>query len=60
MADDGYHALDVWESEDAFNTLAEQRFVPVVKGELGIEGEPQVTFSPEHRGFGAQRNEARS
>jgi heme-degrading monooxygenase HmoA len=60
MGDDGFHVVDVWESEAAFNAFAEQRLMPVVKGEIGIEGDPQVTFSQAHRIFDAQHNEARS
>jgi hypothetical protein len=60
MSDDGLHVVDVWESEDAFNKFAEERLMPVVKGELGVEGEPQVRFSRAHRIFDAQHNEARS
>jgi hypothetical protein len=60
MADDGFHVVDVWESEEAFNTFAEQRLMPVVKGDVGIEGEPKVKFSPAHRVFDAQHAEARS
>ena len=60
MGDDGFHVVDVWESEDAFNAFAEQRLMPVVKGEVGIEGDPEVTFSNAHRIFDAQHGEARS
>ncbi len=34
--------------------------MPVVKGEVGIEGDPEVTFSNAHRIFDAQHGEARS
>jgi hypothetical protein len=60
MGDDGLHVVDVWESEQAFNTFAEQRLMPVVKGEIGIEGDPQVRFSKAHRIFDAQHAAARS
>jgi hypothetical protein len=55
MGDDGLHVVDVWESEEAFNAFAEQRLMPVVKGDVGIEGEPQVTFSAAHRIFDARQ-----
>ena len=60
MADDGLHVVDVWESEEAFNTFAEERLMPVVKGDVGIEGEPKVKFTKAHRIFDAQHGEARS
>jgi hypothetical protein len=60
MGADGLHVLDVWESEEAFNAFAEQRLMPVVKGEVVIEGEPQMKFSTAHRVFDAQHGEARS
>ena len=53
IGDDGFHVVDVWESQAAFDTFAEQRLMPVVKGELGFPGEPQVTFSQAHRWFDA-------
>jgi len=60
IADDGFHVLDVWESQAAFETFAEQRLMPVVKGELGFPGEPQVTFSQAHRWFDAVHGDAGS
>lgn len=45
FADDGLHVVDVWESEQAFNTFMEQRLAPAIQ-EIGIEGQPQVTFFP--------------
>jgi hypothetical protein len=60
MADDGMHVVDVWESEDAFNKFAEQRLMPVVKGELDTPGEPTVKFSKAHRFFDALHRHARS
>jgi len=53
IADDGFHVLDVWESQGAFEAFVEQRLMPVVKGELGFPGEPQVTFNHAHRWFAA-------
>jgi hypothetical protein len=53
IADDGFHVLDVSESQAAFETFVEQRLMPVVKGELGFPGDPQVTFSQAHRWFDA-------
>ena len=41
---DGLRVTDVWETADDFNRFVESRLMPVVQ-ELGIEGEPEVTFS---------------
>jgi hypothetical protein len=60
MGDDGFHVIDVWESEEKFNAFAEQRLMPVVKGDVGIEGEPEVKFSRAHRVFDAMHKETRS
>jgi hypothetical protein len=47
FADDGMHILDIWESEQAFNTFFEQRVRPAV-AEVGIQGQPDVKFYPTH------------
>ncbi len=60
LADDGVRVLDVWESQAEFETFAEERLMPVLKGELGFPGDPDVQFSPAHRIFDAQHGEARS
>jgi hypothetical protein len=57
MGDDGLHVVDVWDSEAAFGAFAEQRLMPVVKGDVGIEGEPQITFSTAHRAFDARHGD---
>jgi hypothetical protein len=49
-ADDGMHILDVWESEEAFNTFFEERIGPAVQ-EVGIQGQPDVKFYPLHGVF---------
>ncbi|MFZ3498616.1 hypothetical protein ACODT5_36220 [Streptomyces sp. 5.8] len=51
FADDGFHAHDVWESEDHFTRFIADRITPVIKGELGVQGDPQVAISPLHRRF---------
>ena len=48
--DDGFHVLDLWESADAFNAFVESRLMPGLK-EIGIEGEPSVTFYEAHAIF---------
>ena len=47
MGDDGFHVVDVWESEEAFNAFAEQRLMPVVKGDVllcKLEGLPDMSI----------------
>ena len=51
---DGFHVLDVWDSEADFNRFVEQRLMPVVK-EIGIDGEPNVRFAPLHAQFIVER-----
>jgi quinol monooxygenase YgiN len=42
--DGGMRVVDVWESEDAYNTFREQRLMPAVKEVLGeIPDEPPET-----------------
>ena len=43
--------MDVWENAEAFETFVQERLTPVVKGELGISGEPSVRIFPAHRQF---------
>ena len=49
--DDGLHVVDVWESAEAFQSFVDERLMPVVKGELAIDGEPSVKIVPAHRQF---------
>jgi hypothetical protein len=49
---DDLRVTDVWESPEHFQRFAEQRLMPAVK-EIGIEGEPEVTFYPAHATFNA-------
>ena len=58
--EDGLRVVDVWESQAAFERFAEERLMPVVKGELGLPGEPEVRFASVHRFFDALAGEARS
>jgi hypothetical protein len=41
--DEGLRVVDVWDSEEAFNSFAESRLMPTVQ-KLGLEGQPDVTF----------------
>jgi hypothetical protein len=44
FTDAGLRVTDVWETVDDFNRFVASRLMPVVE-EIGIEGEPDVTFS---------------
>ncbi|WP_406201349.1 MULTISPECIES: hypothetical protein [unclassified Streptomyces] len=51
FAADGFHALDIWESEEHFTRFIASRIEPVLKGELGVKSDPQPEFFPLHRRF---------
>jgi hypothetical protein len=57
VGDDGFHVLDVWESEEQFGAFADSRLMPIVKGKLGIPGEPDVTFAPAVRWYDARHGD---
>lgn len=44
MGDDGFHVLDLWESEDLFEKFVQERLMPGVQ-KLGIKGQPKVSFA---------------
>jgi hypothetical protein len=46
----GFKVLDVWESRDKFQMFLEERLYPGIR-QVGIEGEPKVTFAEAHRVF---------
>jgi hypothetical protein len=46
----GFKVVDVWESEEQFQRFVEDRLNPGIQ-QVGIEGEPKVTFAPAHRVF---------
>lgn len=48
---DGFHVLDIWESEEHFTRFIAGRIEPVLKGELGVRSDPQPEFFPLHRRF---------
>ena len=50
--DQGIDVFDVWQTEQAFSSFLEQRWLPVVS-ELGITGEPQITIVPLHNLYAA-------
>jgi hypothetical protein len=47
------HNVDAWESEEAFQTFAENRLGPAM-ATLGIEVAPEVAFHPAHEVFTPQ------
>jgi hypothetical protein len=49
----GFKVVDVWESEEDFQTFAETRLMPGIEP-LGIEGQPKVTFAPVQAIFNPQ------
>jgi len=51
FAPDGFHVLDIWQSQGQFERFITDRIMPVVKGELGVKSEPKVEVSPLHRRF---------
>ncbi|MFE6335829.1 hypothetical protein ACFVP3_10465 [Streptomyces sp. NPDC057806] len=51
FGDGGLHALDLWESEGQFGQFIATRIEPVLKGELGVQSDPQVAVTPLHRRF---------
>jgi hypothetical protein len=56
---DGLRVVDVWETPDDFQAFAESRLTPGTN-KVGIQGEPQVTFTPTHRVFDNTTGKARS
>ncbi|MFI1396011.1 hypothetical protein [Streptomyces sp. NPDC020681] len=51
FADDGFHVLDIWESEQQFAQFIADRIAPVLKGELGVKSDPPAEFAPLYRRF---------
>lgn len=47
---DGVRAIDIWETQDAFERYVAERLLPAVQ-ELGIPGAPQVTIWTLHTFF---------
>jgi len=50
FAKDGFHVIDVWDSEQDFNRFLESRLMPAIQ-KLGIAGQPRVQFDPAHATF---------
>jgi len=50
FADDGFHVLDIWDSEQDFHNFVQTRLGPGV-AKVGIQGEPKVSFAAAHAIF---------
>jgi hypothetical protein len=50
FADDGFRVLDIWESQSAFETFAQERLMPGVQ-KVGVQGQPRVQFGEVHATF---------
>jgi hypothetical protein len=53
MADDGFHAIDLWESAEDFQRFSDTRLNPSVQ-RIGIPGQPDVKIAPVHAVFNAR------
>jgi len=47
---DGFHVLDLWDSQAEFERFVDQRLMPAVK-RIGIKGQPKVSFEEAHAIF---------
>ena len=50
FGDDGFHVLDVWESQQDFERFVQERLTPGVQ-KVGIQGQPSVSFAEAHAIF---------
>ena len=50
FANDGFHVLDLWESQQDFEAFVAKRLNPAVQ-KIGIQGQPRVTFCDAHAIF---------
>ena len=47
---DGFHVLDLWDSQADFERFVERRLMPAVQ-KIGIQGQPKVEFAEAHAVF---------
>jgi hypothetical protein len=47
---DGFHALDIWDSQAEFERFVQDRLAPAVQ-RIGIKGQPNTQFYPAHAIF---------
>ena len=50
MGKDGFHVLDLWESQADFERFTQERLMPGVQ-KIGIQGQPKVEFFDAHAIF---------
>lgn len=50
MGNDGFHVLDLWNSQADFDRFARERMMPGVQ-KIGIQGQPMVEFFDAHAVF---------
>ena len=50
FASDGFHVLDLWDSQQDFENFVAARLNPATQ-KIGIQGKPRVTFSEAHSVF---------
>jgi hypothetical protein len=48
---DGFHVVDVWQSQEDFERFVAERLDPVVREKLGVTSNPVVEYSPLNRRF---------
>ena len=48
---EGLEIVNVWDSAEEFERFARERLMPVVKGELGFVGEPEVSVREAYAAF---------
>ncbi len=49
--EEGFKAVDVWESPEVFQAFVDNRLMPGIAQAGGVEGEPNVTITPAHAVF---------
>ena len=47
---DGFHALDLWDSQADFERFSQERLMPALQ-RLGFQGQPRVEFAAAHAIF---------
>ena len=50
FANDGLHVVDVWDKQSDFENFVQTRLAPATQ-RIGIQGQPNVTFSEAHAIF---------
>ena len=50
FGDDGFHVMDLWDSQQDFETFVRDRLTPGLQ-RAGIQSQPRVQFAPAHAVF---------